>query len=122
MPRLPYNPALKARARELRRAGILHETLLWRQLRNRQLNGLDFNRQKIIGNYIVDLYCPSRRVVIELDGSSHEDKVEYDRRRERYLRSLGLEVIHLSVSDILRNLEGVVEFLWRHQKLQPKKT
>ena len=115
---LPYNPARQPRARALRRAGILHETLLWQQLKNRQLNRLDFNRQKIIGNYIVDLYCPSRRTVIELDGSSHEDKAEYDHRREQYLTSLGLEIIRISVTDILNNLEGVIEFLQQHQKLK----
>ena len=51
---LPYNPALKERARALRRAGNLAEVLLWNQLKSRQVLGLDFDRQKIIGNYIVD--------------------------------------------------------------------
>jgi hypothetical protein len=54
---LPYNPALCQRARQLRKAGILHEVLLWQRLKNGQLHGLDFDRQKIIGNYIVDFYC-----------------------------------------------------------------
>jgi len=54
---LPYNPALKDKAKALRKAGILHEALLWLELKADKLNGLDFDRQKIIGNYIVDFYC-----------------------------------------------------------------
>jgi len=57
---LPFNPALKDRAKTLRKAGILHETLLWLELKSKKLNGLDFDRQKIIGNYIVDFYCAER--------------------------------------------------------------
>ncbi|MGQ4005164.1 DUF559 domain-containing protein [Francisellaceae bacterium CB300] len=57
--KLPYNPKLKQRARELRKAGNLSEVLLWQKIKNRQLLGLDFDRQKIIGNYIVDFYSAS---------------------------------------------------------------
>ncbi|MDR0533243.1 MAG: DUF559 domain-containing protein [Verrucomicrobiales bacterium] len=116
--RLPYNPGLKARARELRRAGVLHEVFLWQRIKGRQLNGLDFDRQKIIGNYIVDFYCAASQTIIELDGSSHENKAEYDRLREQYLTSLDLQVIHIAAADVLRNLEGVMEFLHRHPRLQ----
>jgi very-short-patch-repair endonuclease len=115
---LPYNPALKARARELRRAGILHEVLLWQHLKDGQLNGLDFDRQKIIGNYIVDFYCEARLAVIELDGSSHADKAEYDRVREQYLTSHGLRMIHLSAKEVLQQLAAVLEFLQQHPWLQ----
>ena len=113
----PYTPRLKPRAQILRRAGLLHEALLWKQLKNRQLNGLGFDRQKVIGTYFVDFYCHDRQVVIEADGSSHEDKIEHDRRREQYLQSLGLTMIHISVKDILRNMEGVMEYLRQHHKL-----
>ena len=88
---LPFNPALKARARELRRAGNLAEVLLWNQLKKSQLSGLDFDRQKIIGNYIVDFYCAERQVVIEVDGASHEDKAGYDAQRDAFLISKRVE-------------------------------
>ncbi|HBU24169.1 MAG TPA: endonuclease domain-containing protein [Chlorobaculum sp.] len=114
---LPYNPALRDRAKALRKAGILHEALLWFELKSNKLNGLDFDRQKIIGNYIVDFYCAERSVVIEVDGSSHDSKQIEDRERDAYLNGLGLTVIRVLAKDVLRNLEGVVEFLKDHPAL-----
>ena len=89
---LPYNPSLKQRAKELRRAGNLSEVLLWNQIKNKQFFGLDFDRQKIIGNYIVDFYCAEKSVVLEVDGSSHDDKADYDAKRDAFLGSLNLAV------------------------------
>ncbi|GAB6274707.1 MAG: hypothetical protein STSR0004_15710 [Peptococcaceae bacterium] len=108
---LPFNPELKERAKELRKAGNLSEVLLWNQIKNKQLLGLDFDRQKIIGNYIVDFYCKNLGVVIEIDGISHDGKIEYDLERDAYLKGLGLKVIHISDLDVKKNLEGVIEFL-----------
>ncbi len=108
---LPYNPALKERARELRKAGNLSEVLLWNQLKNKQLFGLDFDRQKIIGNYIVDFYCAEKELVLEIDGSSHDYKVEYDALRDAFLTGLGLTVIHILDIDVKTNLSGVMLFL-----------
>lgn len=114
---LPFNPKLKERARELRRAGNLSEVLLWNQIKRGQFKGLDFDRQKIIENYIVDFYCSECQVVIEIDGSSHDDKQEYDAARDAYLMSLNLTVIHLLDSEVKHNLEGVMEFLRGHSAL-----
>ena len=114
---LPYNPALKERARELRKAGNLSEVLLWNEIKNKQFKGLDFDRQKIIGNYIVDFYCASENVVIEIDGTSHADKQEYDETRDKYLNSLGLTVIHILDIDVKKNLDGVMEMLYNHPAL-----
>jgi len=108
---LPYNSNLKERARELRKAGNLSEVLLWQQIKNKRLNGLDFDRQKIIGNYIVDFYCANCNLVIEVDGSSHDNKAEYDKERDEYLSSLGLTVIHIYDTDVKQNLAGVMEML-----------
>ncbi|MDP0563080.1 MAG: endonuclease domain-containing protein [Candidatus Endonucleobacter sp. (ex Gigantidas childressi)] len=114
---LPYNPALKDKAKALRKAGMLHEALLWLQLKGKKLNGLDFDRQKIIGNYIVDFYCAEKAVVIEVDGSSHNNKQQQDAERDHYLKSLGLSVIRLLVKDVLQNMDGVVVFLKDHPTL-----
>jgi len=114
---LPYNPKLKERARALRRAGNLAEVLLWNQIKNKQFSGFDFDRQKIIGNYIVDFYCAEKSVVIEVDGSSHDDKVEYDKQRDAFLIGLGLCVIHILDVDVKQNLAGVMGFLSRHPAL-----
>jgi very-short-patch-repair endonuclease len=115
---LPYNPALKQRARELRRAGNLAEVLLWQQIKNKQFLGLDFDRQKIIGHYIVDFYCAEKSVVIEIDGGSHDYKIDGDIKREFFLQSLGLIVIHLLDRDIKNNLAAMMDFLRQHSALQ----
>jgi very-short-patch-repair endonuclease len=73
-----------------------------------QLNGLDFDRQRIIGNYIVDFYCYELALVVEIDGSSHDDKQEYDLARDQYLEALGLKVCHVTDTDVKTNLEGVL--------------
>lgn len=114
---LPFNPALKERAKALRKAGMLHEVLLWQELKSKKLHGLDFDRQKIIGNYIVDFYCAEKSVVIEIDGSSHDEKQQEDESRDHYLNSLGLVVIRLQVRNVFQNMEGVVRFLKHHPAL-----
>jgi very-short-patch-repair endonuclease len=114
---LPYNPKLKDRAKALRKSGNLPEVLLWNKLKNNQLRGLDFDRQKIIGNYIVDFYCAEKNVVIEVDGSSHNDKAEYDALRDAYLQGLGLVVIHLTTTEVTRDLGSVIHFLLHHPSL-----
>jgi len=108
---LPYNSALRQHAKELRKAGNLSEALLWLQLKKGNLKGYDFDRQKIIGNYIVDFFCASCGLVVEIDGYTHDDKGDYDDRRDKYLKSLGLEVIHINDRDIKKNLSGVVDYL-----------
>ena len=115
---LPFNPKLLARARELRKANSLPEALLWREISGRKLNGLDFDRQKIIGNYIVDFFCASQFVVIEIDDkSTHDNKTEYDIKRDKYLHDLGLSVIHISASDVLKNPHDVFIGLSNHPGL-----
>lgn len=79
---------------------------------------MDFDRQKIIGNYIVDFYCAEKSVVIEVDGSSHEDRENEDRERDTFFQYLGLTVIRLSVRDVLQNMDGVIEFLSGHPALR----
>ncbi len=108
---LPYNPRLKEHAKALRKAGNLSEVLVWNQLKKGQLFGLDFDRQKIIGNYIVDFYCAEKGIVLEIDGDSHDSKTAYDARRDDFLRSLGLRVIHVQDTDVKKHLAGVIQYL-----------
>ncbi|MCE5346033.1 MAG: type I restriction endonuclease subunit R [Bacteroidales bacterium] len=115
---LPYNPKLKERACALRQAGNLPEVLFWNQVKNKQFRGYDFDRQKIIGNYIVDFYCCNCQVVIEVDGSSHDEKQEYDAERDTYLESLGLKLIHIPVMDVLQRMNAVMEMLYDHPALK----
>ena len=112
---LPYNANLKERAKELRKNGTLSEVLFWNKIKNKQFKSLDFDRQKIIGNCIVDFYCASCGVVIEIDGSSHDGKEEYDRARDEYLQSFFLTVIHIKDIDIKKNLKGIMEMLYTNE-------
>ena len=105
---LPYNPALKERARALRKAGNLAEVVLWKHLRNRKLCGLDFDRQRIIGNYIVDFFCHKMALVIEIDGACHESRKDYDAVRDDYLNALNLQVLRFSDRQILSALQDVL--------------
>lgn len=115
--RLPFNPKLEQRARELRKAGNLAEVLLWNQLKRGQFKGYDFDRQKIIGNYIVDFFCANCNVVIEVDGTSHIGKENYDRKRDNYLESLGLVIIHIDDIHVKNNMGQVMEYLFDHPAL-----
>lgn len=113
---LPYNPNLLERAKELRKAGNLPEVIMWQQLHKRKFKGYDFDRQKIIGNFIVDFYCTNCNVVIEIDGSSHNNKVEYDKCRDEFLASLGLTIIRIKAEDVMNDLNKVIDFLHNHPK------
>ena len=70
-----------------------------------------FRQAKNSGSSIVDFYCKSLGVVVEIDGSSHDDKQEYDKARDEYLEGLGLQVIHIPVTKVMQNLEGAMEWL-----------
>ena len=108
---LPYNIKLKSRVKELRQAENLSEVLFWMQVNKNQFYKIDFDRQRIIGNYIVDFYVKKLGLVIEIDGSSHDSKVEYDKLREEYLLSLGLKMYRIPVIEVLQNMKSVMRNL-----------
>ncbi|MEK6546570.1 MAG: endonuclease domain-containing protein [Nitrospinota bacterium] len=101
--------------RKLRGEMTFAEKRLWLRLKGKQINGLKFRRQHGIGDYIVDFYCPEKRLVIEVDGDVHAyvKQIERDREREGYLKALGLQIVRYTNWDILTNLEEVVEDLFR---------
>lgn len=105
---LPYNTKLKSRARALRKAGVLSEVIFWLQVHKGIFWKIDFDRQRIIGNYIVDFYVKTLGLVIEIDGSSHDNKEEFDQKREDYLISLGLKVYRISDLRVKHDLNNVM--------------
>ena len=108
---LPYNKKLVQRAKDLRKSGSLPEALLWREIKSKKINGLDFDRQKVIGNYIVDFFCAKIKTVIEIDDKTHELKERHDSIRNKYLQDLGLRIIHIPAKDVLKNPSSVAELL-----------
>ena len=116
---LPYNIKLKTRSRALRKAGVLSEVIFWLQVHKGIFWKIDFDRQRIIGNYIVDFYVKTLGLVIEIDGSSHDNKEQYDQKREEYLLSLGLKVCRISDLRIKHDLNNVLATIL--QKSRPKK-
>lgn len=89
----------------------MSEVLFWMQVTKGGFHKIDFDRQKVIGNYVVDFYVKRLRLVIEIDGSSHIGKEDYDAERERFLISLGLKMYRISVFNILRSMHVVIENL-----------
>ena len=108
---LPENEDLSAFARKNRKAGNLAEVIFWMQVHRKMFYGLDFDRQKVIGNYIVDFYVKRLGLVVEIDGGSHNEKTEYDSQRDQYLESLGLKVFHTMDFDVLHHVSLVLKDL-----------
>jgi very-short-patch-repair endonuclease len=111
---LHYNKNLKLYSRELRKNMTDAEKLLWYKIRGRQLKGYQFYRQKIIGNYIVDFYCPKAKLAIELDGGQHysDEGKEKDRMRDKNIADFGIEVLRFSDREIFESLNSVLEKIW----------
>jgi len=113
---LYYNQKLKELSRNLRKNMTDAEKFLWAKIRGKQIKGLQFYRQKILGNYIVDFYCAKANLVVELDGGQHytQDGKHRDSVREAYLSKQGLKVLRFSDREVFLNIEGVMETIWRN--------
>ena len=96
-------------ARELRKASTEAEESLWEVIRGRKLKGLKFRRQTPFGRYILDFYCDEKKLAIEIDGSSHEGKQEYDDNRDKLLKASNVNIIRFTNKDILNDIESVLE-------------
>ena len=103
------HPVIRDRARDLRRDQTPAEKKLWARLRSSQLDGLKFRRQHPIGRFVVDFYCASRRLVIEVDGDSHAEQVEYDAARSEWLGGHGYRVVRFSNREVEHELDAVLE-------------
>ena len=90
------------------------EKLLWSKIRARQIKNYQFNRQKPVGNYIVDFYCCRAKLVIEIDGGQHheDDNKREDELRDKKIREKGIKVLRFTNLDVLKNVNGVVQKIY----------
>jgi very-short-patch-repair endonuclease len=112
---LKYDAALKHTARLLRTHLTDSEEALWSRLRRKQLLGVQFYRQKPIGEFIVDFFAPSARLVVEVDGSQHlgAEHAQRDKARDAHLASRGLRVLRFNSREVLKDRDAVVESIYR---------
>ena len=112
---LLYNRNLKSLSRQLRANFTDAEKLLWSKIRKKQIKNYQFFRQKPIGNYIVDFYCNTAKLVIEIDGGQHyeDENAKNDKIRESFLEKHGLRIMRFTNLDVLKNIENVVEKIYR---------
>ncbi|MCH8069482.1 MAG: endonuclease domain-containing protein [Candidatus Marinimicrobia bacterium] len=103
-------------AKNLRQCMTPAEKLLWRRLRGKKLHGLKFYRQVPIGRYIVDFYCPEKKLIVEVDGSIHEEKdiLERDQDREEFFRCQGLRVLTIKNEEVFCALDSACEKIYTH--------
>ena len=118
---LSYNGDLKGASRQLRNSMTEAERLFWSRVRGKQLSGAQFYRQRIIGDYIVDFYCPQAKLVVEIDGAQHYEGwgAENDAIRDDYLRGQGLKVLRFSNREVVENMVGVPETVRGQIPLNP---
>lgn len=105
------DPVLLSRARENRTVMPAAEHILWHRLRANRLNGIKFARQVVIGPYITDFAARREKLVIELDGDSHADRIAYDAARTVYLETQGYRVLRFDNEEIRTNLDGVLDVI-----------
>jgi len=92
------------------------EKLLWYYLKKKQMGGFKFRRQQPIGPYIVDFYCASVKLIVELDGSlhNHQKRKYHDLERDKFLSKEGHTILRIQCHEIFRNSEGVLETIWSY--------
>ena len=110
---IPYRSDLKEKSRQLRKKATKSEKILWRYILGKQIKGYQFYRQKPIDNYIVDFFCFELMLAIEIDGITHNDKQEYDKKRDNVLKTYGIHVLHFYDGDVHENINGVLEIITR---------
>ncbi|WP_035661425.1 MULTISPECIES: endonuclease domain-containing protein [unclassified Bradyrhizobium] len=109
MPHDEVSPLQRTRARQLRSAMTRAETLLWRHLKAHRLARLGLRRQAPMGNYIADFVAHSCKLIVEVDGESHEfeERLRKDEARDQWFASRGYRVLRFTNDDVMKNLEGV---------------
>ena len=107
---LKYNSKLLERAKKLRKNSTLSEVLLWGKIKRKQI-GYDFDRQRIIDQFIVDFYSKDLILAIEIDGNSHNDKVGADMERQSILEKLGVRFLRFNDLEVKNNLDNVIKVI-----------
>ncbi|MBM4177032.1 MAG: DUF559 domain-containing protein [Ignavibacteria bacterium] len=105
---IPYNPKLKEKARVLRNNSTFTEVMIWNYLKNKQMKGYDFHRQKPLDNYIVDFFCNELMLAIEIDGESHYGNQERDIRRQNRLENYGISFLRFDDLEVRHQLDNVI--------------
>ena len=108
-----FQPRDTPRARELRNAATPAERELWRCLSGRKVAGWKFSRQIPVGPYFADFLCRKAHLIIELDGYSHDMRQAHDTGRDHWLARNGYRVLRFTNSDVMENIEGVVQEIGR---------
>ena len=98
-------------AKALRNHSTDAESILWRKLRARQLEGIKFRRQQPIGNFIVDFVNFEKRIIIELDGGQHADTIQKDTKRDTVFKKNGYRVLRFWNNEVLGNTDAVLEVI-----------
>lgn len=106
--KLPYDPALRKLARELRNNSTLSEALLWQQVKRGQRLGFDFHRQKPIDRYIVDFFSSDLMLAVEIDGDSHKLKGSEDEQRQSQLEALGIRFLRFEDKAVKADIDAVL--------------
>lgn len=108
--------------KKLRNKSTPAEAVLWRSLKNRQLEGKRFRRQYSIGNYILDFYCQEEKLAIELDGAHHftEEGIKYDKIREEYLNSIGIRILRFENAAVFNFHESVLDTIKNNFRINKK--
>ncbi|MEK6652818.1 MAG: endonuclease domain-containing protein [Nitrospirota bacterium] len=109
--RIHNRNVLKERRKQLRNSLTPAEAKLWSLLKDSQLENRKFRRQHSIGPYVLDFYCPSEKLCVEMDGAGHftDGGYEYDTERTEYFKNLNIKVIRFENKDIFDNAEGILE-------------
>lgn len=112
---IPYNPKLKELAKKLRQNMTFSEVKLWKKLKNGQMMGYDFDRQRPVGNYIIDFYCKDLQLALEVDGITHEDEkvMLNDKIRQNELEVLGVSFLRFDALLVVNKVESAVKEIER---------
>ncbi len=107
---IPYNPKLKELANQLRQNMTFSEVKLWNEIKNGQMMGYDFDRQRPVGNYIIDFYCKDLQLALEVEGITHLDEkvILIDEIRQDVLENLGVNFLRFDAMLVVNKVEAAV--------------
>ena len=122
MKKIHNKPNLLDYRKNLRNHSTAAEATLWKAIRNKQVDNLKFRRQHSIDNYIVDFYCPEIRLIIELDGASHDNYLaeEKDEKRDQYFLSINCTIIRFENKEVYEILDDIIRAIRKHKEIYLK--